>query len=65
VGALQVGADLAPGCPEKLPSLGFFKWICWDYPRRSRPKLLALLDQSKKSVVILRSREDVERYAQR
>ncbi|MGE0400814.1 MAG: AAA family ATPase [Kofleriaceae bacterium] len=57
-----VREDLAPGCPEKLPSAEFLKWIVWDYPRRSRPRLLGLLEHAK-HVVVLRSRDDVERYA--
>lgn len=61
----RVREDLAPGCPEKWPTLQFLTWIVWHYPRRSRPKLLSLLEGAKKDVVILRSREEVERYAQR
>jgi adenylate kinase family enzyme len=59
----RVREDLAPGCPEKLPSLQFLKWICWDYPQHSRPKLVALLERAAANVVVLRSREEVERYA--
>jgi adenylate kinase family enzyme len=60
----RVRADLAPGCPEKLPSPDFLRWI-WNYPRKSRPKLLALLDEVRttKDVVILCSRDEVERWA--
>jgi adenylate kinase family enzyme len=61
----RVREDIAPGCPEKWPSVQFVKWICWDYPRRSRPKLMALLERADKAVVVLRSREEVERYAAR
>jgi adenylate kinase family enzyme len=59
----RVREDLAPGCPEKLPDVGFLRWI-WNYPRKSRPKLLALLDEARanKRVVILRSRDDVQRW---
>lgn len=59
----RVREDLGPGCPEKLPSPSFLKWITWDYPRRSRPRLVALLETSGKKVVVLRSRAEVERYA--
>lgn len=54
--------DLAPGCPETLPEPTFLTWIYWDYPRRSRPRLLALLAASGKPVVTLRSRAEAERY---
>jgi len=59
-----VRADLGPGCPEKLPSPDFLVWI-WNYPKRTRPKLIALLDEArtKKRIVILRSREEVERWS--
>ena len=30
--------DLAPGCPEKF-DLPFLKWV-WDFPNRSRPRVL-------------------------
>ncbi len=60
----RVREDLAPGCPEKLPDLDFLTWI-WNYPTKTRPKLMALLDAapSTTKVVILRSREDVQRWA--
>lgn len=57
----RVREDLAPGCPEQLPSLSFLHWI-WNYPRATRPKLLALLADARAEVVILRSRAEVERW---
>lgn len=57
----RVREDLAPGCPEKLPDLTFLLWI-WNYPKRTRPRLLALLDETK--LVTLRSRAEIERWVQ-
>ncbi len=55
-------SDMAPGCPEQFPSLEFLTWI-WNYERRSRPKVLALLDavRATKRVIVLRSRAEAER----
>lgn len=36
--------DLTPGCIERL-EWEFLKWICVDFPRRSRPRLLGLLEE--------------------
>jgi len=54
--------DMAEGCPERF-SLAFLKWV-WNYRSRSRPKVLALLDEgcAGKRVVVLRSRAEVERF---
>lgn len=59
----RVREDLGPGCPEKLPSPEFLRWI-WNYPRKTRPKLMALLDGARPTteIVILRSRQEVERW---
>jgi adenylate kinase family enzyme len=59
-----VRVDLAPGCPEKLPDLSFLPWI-WNYPTKTQPKLMALLAAAPATtkIVILRSRKDVERWA--
>lgn len=59
----RVREDLAPGCPEQLPSRDFLRWI-WNYPRATRPKLMALLDRVRatKDVVVLRSRDEVRRW---
>jgi adenylate kinase family enzyme len=55
--------DMAEGCHERF-DLKFIYWILWDYPRRSRPKVLARLAECSrsKSVVRLRSEADVERF---
>jgi adenylate kinase family enzyme len=54
--------DMAEGCPEGL-SPEFVRWV-WDYPRRSRPKVLAKLSSAAagKGVIRLRSRREVERF---
>jgi adenylate kinase family enzyme len=54
--------DMAEGCREKL-NLEFLLWI-WNYPRRSRPKIIKLLESSpaEKRIVRLRSEADVKRF---
>jgi len=54
--------DMAPGCPERF-TLEFLMWI-WNYPRRSRPRVVELLRQntSNKIVLVLRSQNEVERF---
>lgn len=54
--------DIAEGCPEKL-SLEFILWI-WNYPRRSRPKIVRILEANpgEKRIIWLRSRRDVKRF---
>lgn len=54
--------DMADGCHEKL-NLEFLLWI-WNYPRRSRPKIIKMLEASpaEKRIVWLRSQADVERF---
>lgn len=54
--------DVAAGCPERL-TLEFARWV-WDYPRRSRPKVLARLAAAGagKRIIRLRSRREVERF---
>ena len=54
--------DMAEGCREKI-DLSFQLWI-WNYPSRTRAKLLRLIEghaQSKR-IVHLRSRDAVERF---
>jgi len=57
--------DMAEGCREKL-NLSFLIWI-WNYPSRTRPKVVELLKQHSqdKTVVRLRSRAEVEEFLQR
>ncbi|HEX7175820.1 MAG TPA: DNA topology modulation protein [Pyrinomonadaceae bacterium] len=54
--------DMAEGCDEKF-DLKFLKWI-WDYPKRTRPKVLTLLEENARarSVYRLRSRAEVEGF---
>jgi adenylate kinase family enzyme len=54
--------DMPAGCPEKL-DIGFLSWI-WNYPTRTRTRVLALLDtyRDAKNVIHLRTRKDVERF---
>ena len=54
--------DMAEGCQENL-NLEFLRWI-WNYPERSRPKVLKLLreNQQSKNVIWLRKQSDVESF---
>src|ERR1044072_5602381 len=54
--------DVAEGCPEKL-DLEFVSWV-WNYPRRSRPKVIKLLQDhaAGKQIFRLRSRNEVKRF---
>jgi adenylate kinase family enzyme len=54
--------DMPDGCLERL-NLSFLLWI-WNYPSRTRRKVLALLEtyRTTKNVVHLRTRADVERF---
>jgi adenylate kinase family enzyme len=54
--------DMAAGCPEKI-DLKFLRWV-WDYPSRTRPKVLELLGENSEGrrVVRLRSRAEVEKF---
>ena len=54
--------DMAEGCPEEL-RLKFALWV-WDYQRRSRPKVLALLaaPAAGQRVIRLRSRREIEQF---
>ena len=54
--------DVAEGCPETV-NAEFLLWI-WNYPKRSRPKVLALLEKygGDKRIVHLRSSAEAERF---
>ncbi len=54
--------DMAEGCPEKF-NLEFIVWV-WNYPRRSRPKIIRILESNPagKNIVWLRSQADVKRF---
>ena len=54
--------DMAEGCVERL-SFEFFAWI-WNYPKRSRPKVVKLLDseRAKEKAVRLRTSSEVDRF---
>lgn len=54
--------DMAEGCHEKI-DLEFLLWV-WNYPRRSRPKVLARLEElsGSKRVYRLRSSAEVEKF---
>jgi adenylate kinase family enzyme len=57
--------DMARGCDEEL-NPEFVRWV-WDYPARSRPKVMKLLAESSpnKTVFRLRNRADVDNFFQR
>ena len=54
--------ELADECRERF-NLAFLLWV-WGYPRRTRPKVLAMLSEHSKDkkIVILRSQRDVEEF---
>ena len=54
--------DMAEGCRERF-SPEFARWI-WNYPRRTRPKVVELLESGShgKRIVWLRSRAEVEKF---
>ena len=53
--------DMAEGCRESL-NFEFVSWV-WNYPRRSRPKIIKLLQEhSDKQIFRLRSRSDVKKF---
>lgn len=54
--------DMAEGCDERL-DLKFLLWV-WNYPTRTRPKVLELLGRyaAEKKIFQLRSRAEVGRF---
>jgi adenylate kinase family enzyme len=54
--------DMAEGCRERF-DFAFLLWV-WNYPRRSRPKIIELLERHShdKTAVRLRSRREVENF---
>jgi len=54
--------DMSEGCNEKL-DLDFIDWV-WNYSKRSRPRVIKLLNESSetKKVVWLRSHADAENF---
>jgi len=54
--------DMAEACPEKL-NWKFMRWV-WEYPERTRPKIIELLEKSdqNKQIIRLRSRAEVKRF---
>ena len=54
--------DLPAGCPEKF-DLPFIKWV-WDFPNRSRPRVLERIAavQDRVNVYRLRSRREAEKF---
>jgi adenylate kinase family enzyme len=53
--------DMADGCNEKL-NLEFLLWI-WNYPRRTRPKVVRMLESNpEKRIIWLQSQTDVNGF---
>ena len=54
--------DMAEGCTEKI-DLEFVLWV-WNYPRRTKPKVVQMLREQckRKEIVWLRSRGEVEKF---
>jgi adenylate kinase family enzyme len=61
----RVRPDVAPGCPEHL-TWGFVWWV-WTYRSRRRPAILERLatHSREKTVIIMRSAGEVERFIAR
>ena len=57
--------DMAEGCRENL-NFEFVSWV-WNYPRRSRPKIIRLLREhaGEKQIFWLRSHNEVKRFLKR
>lgn len=57
--------DMAEGCPEKI-NLEFIRWV-WGYKNRTRPKVVAMLNNNspRKKVVWLRSDREVRAFLER
>ncbi len=53
---------MAEGCHERF-DLRFVLWV-WNYGKRSRPKIIKLMDENAegKKIIFLRSNEEVERF---
>lgn len=53
---------MAEGCHERF-DFGFLQWV-WNFPTRSRPKVLALLDSHRetKTVVSLRRQREIDEF---
>lgn len=45
-------SDLPEGCPEQINTT-FLRWV-WDYPTRSRPKIVVALREASPEVEVLR-----------
>jgi adenylate kinase family enzyme len=54
--------DMAEGCHERF-DWEFLKWI-WNYPRRSKPKVEALLArfENEKTIIRLKSSREIEKF---
>lgn len=53
---------MADECLEKF-NLEFIRWV-WDYPQRTRPKVMKMLKENSqgKRIVLLRSQTEVEKF---
>ena len=57
--------DIAPGCPEQL-NWEFLSWILWTFPRLHRQRNLDRVRAAPHvSVIMLRSRRQVDRFLER
>jgi len=56
----KVRQDVAPGCPEKL-DLEFLGYV-WNYNRRSRPKMLNIMQEFKGDLVRLASVKEIDAF---
>jgi adenylate kinase family enzyme len=54
--------DIADECHEKF-NPEFIRWV-WDYPKRTRPKVIERLKENSqdKKIILLRSQAEVEKF---
>jgi len=54
--------DMADGCPEQL-NLKFLMWI-WNYPKRTRPRIVKLLNEERNTskAIRLRTPAEIDRF---
>ena len=58
----QSRPDMAEGCPKRF-DWEFLKWV-WEYPKRTRPRMIELLKKSSESkkVIWLRSQSEIDQF---
>ena len=60
IGYGRTRPDLADGCPERL-DWEFLQYV-WNYPRKLRPRIAAMLEEYGGKVVTFRSSREIDKY---